>query len=837
MRTTQLALRLFRRDWRAGELTTLAQALTVAIAITTAISLLADRLQAALQTQSSTFLAADRVLQGTSPIAEDWWAQIGDIGVERARTVQFISMVFSDARSQFSSVKAVDDNYPLRGELKTAPGVTDEATAVAHGPAPGEVWLEPRLIPALDTAVGDTLEVGAANLHIARIIDREPDRGGGFDGVGPRVMMHLDDLDRTEVVQPGSRVTYRYLFSGDSDRLARLDALVQSRLEESGFRYLDAYNAVRGIGGAIRRVERFLLMGGLLGILLAGMAIVLTSRRYATRHFNHIALMKSFGATTRDIGKLFSLIMALLLLSATAAGLLAGIGIQLLVVAVLKDWIPVELPPPGLRPFLAGGLTGGLCLLAFALPPLLRLCTVPPIQVIRRDFEHAKSSFILQYGLGSAGFVALLLWYSRDLALAAIIVGSVGLTLLLFSGLISALLNSGQALGMRTSSPWRLALSSMQRRRQESILQILAFGCALMLLLVLTLVRTSLLTEWQKELPEGAPNHFLINIAPDEKEPIEAALRDHGIETNTLYPVVRGRIVGINAVDVNQHVQTAGDRSHAAPAASFDRNLTWAATIPDGNQVIAGAWWAEDYAGDPLISLEQGWAARNGIGVGDKVQFLVQGQPVAARVASIRELNWNTMQPNFFIVFSPQALAAHSPTYMTSFFLPRSGKLFLNELLREWPTITVIEIDSIIERIQNIMDQGAAALEIMLLLILIASVLVLLAGIQTSMEERARQQAIILTLGATHQLVMKSLLYEFFAMGAIAGLLAAAGTEVTAWALQTQVFELGYTPHPWLWAIAPVAGVVAVGGIGAIATRNLIRVPPGATLMRSGTTD
>ena len=841
MHSIQLALRLFRRDWRAGELTTLAQALVVAVTIMTAVSLFADRLRAALWTQSSTFLAADRVLEGTSPLPEnwpeDWWEQIGDIGVERSRTVRFISMVFSDTRSRFASVKAVDDDYPLRGKLKTASGLSNEATVAAHGPAPGEVWLEPRLIPALDTAVGATLEVGAAGLRIGRIIDREPDRGGGFDDVGPRVMMHLDDLDSTEVVQPGSRVTYRYLFAGDSAQLARLDALVQTRLKGSGFRYLDAYSAVRGIGRVLRRVERFLLMGGLLGILLAGMAITLTGRRYAMRHFDHIALMKSFGATTRDIGRLFALIMALLLLSATAVGLLAGTGIQFLIAFVLRDWMPPELPPPGLRPFLVGGLTGGLCLLAFALPSLLRLCATPPIRVIRRDFEHAKSGFILQYGLGSAGFVALLLWYSRDLTLAGVIVGGIGVTSLLFGGLILAVLNSGRALGMRTSSPWRLALSGMQRRRQESVLQILAFGLAMMLLLTLILMRTSLLAEWRERLPEGAPDHFMINISPDEKSPIEEALRERGIRASTLYPIVRGRAVAVNGLDVGRHVRATGDSDRPAPAAGFERNLTWSATVPHGNEIIDGAWWGENHAGDPLISLEKSWATRNGIGVGDNVDFLIQGRPVSARVASIRELDWNTMRPNFFIVFSPQPPDAYAPTYMTSFFLPQADKLFLNELLRKWPTVTVIEIDSIVERLQSIMDQGALAVQIMLLLILIAGVLVLLTGIQAGMEERVRQQAIIRTLGANHRLVMKSLICEFCTMGALAGLLAATGTEITAWALQTQVFRLGYTPHPWLWVVAPAVGIAAVGGIGTLATRGLMRLPPGLTLMRSGTAD
>lgn len=830
----RLALHLLRRDWRAGELTTLAQALIIAVAIVTAITLLADRLKAALWTQSATFLAADRVLEGSTPVPEDWWAQIDSVGVRHSRTVQFISMVFGRERSQFSSVKAVDARYPLRGQLEISSEPFGKTTTVYHGPPPGEVWLESRLIPALDTAIGETLEVGAARLRIGRAIVREPDRTGGFESFGPRVMMNLDDLAETKVIQVGSRVTYRHLFSGDKRSLAQLDDLMKTRVKGSEFRYTNARNNLRGLSRLLNRIERFLLLGGLLGVLLSGVAIALASRRYATCHLDHVALLKSFGATPRDIDKLFTWIMLLLLLATTAAGLLVGGGIQFLILAGLDPWIPAGLPPPGLRPFLTGGLTSGLCLLAFALPSMLCLSNTPPIRIIRRDFDHTGFSLTMQYSFGIIGFIALLLWYSRDPLLTAVILGGTGITLLVFGSLTMGVLGSCRTLGIRAGSTWRFALSSIQLHRQKSVLQILALGLAVMLLLTMTLTRTTLIVDWQKKLPENAPNHFIVNVSPDEKDAIRKKLSEQAVKTNAFYPVVRGRVTRANGVAIRQHVRTSGDRTRPAAGAGSTRNLTWATALPASNEIISGTWWPENYSGKALVSLEKSWAVRNGINIGDRLQFLVQGRDISAHVANIRVLDWNSMQPNFYIIFSPQALAEFSPVYMSSFFLPPEQKQFLNQLLQEWPTATVIEVDAVVRQIQRIMDQGAAAMNPMLLLVLAAAALVLLAGIRLNAEERTRQQAIVRALGASHRLVRRSLILEFCMLGVFSSLLATVGAEISTWALQSQVFGLDYSPSPLLWIIAPVLNTIITGGIGVLAARKLMQIPPALVLRKSG---
>ncbi len=827
------ALNLLRREWRSGELSLLFQALVVAVATVTAVALFTDRLQRALVAESAAFLAADRVLEDTKPIPGAWWDEAARAGLQRSRMVQFLSMTFSDERAQFTSVKAVDDAYPLRGNLKVSAEPFGDETAVAHGPAPGEAWLESRVVPALDTSVGEKIEIGEAAFGVTRVIVREPDRGRGFENAAPRVMIHIDDVERTEVIQPGSRITYRYLFAGDATGLEKFDDFMQTRVEGSGMRYFGVRDGLRDVGNALRRVERFLLLGGLLAVLLAGVAVALTARRYADRHLDHVAIIKTFGATPRRVTRLFISLTAGVFTLAAAAGLFVGLGVQMLIASLLDPWISVELPAPGLRPFTIGVLTGGLCLAAFALPPVLQLRKVSPMRVIRRDAGGVRFSAVAQYAAGGAGLVTLLLWYSRDPRLTLVILAGALAALAGFGGLTAALLKSGRALGMRAGNAWHLALSGIQRRSRENTLQVLAFGLVVMLLLTLMLVRTVLIDEWRTQLPDGAPNHFAVNVAPDELEPIKAALLAGAVTAQTFYPMIRGRVVKVNGRGAGEHEKAEGDPEQPAPGVDSERNLTWSAPIPDGNLVVAGEWWPENHAGETLVSVEKDWAARNGLELGDRLDFLIQGQDVTARVASIREVNWDTLQPNFYIVFSPGGLDAFGHVYMTSFFLPSEMKPFLNEFLRAWPTVTVIEVDAIIEQVQSIITRGTLAIELVLGLVLIAGVLVFLAGIRASMDERVNQHAIIRALGASRRLIMGSLVVEFCALGLLAGLLAAVGAELSVWLLQTQVLGMRHTAHPWLWLAGPLIGATAVGVIGVLTTRRLVRVPPMLTLKES----
>jgi putative ABC transport system permease protein len=825
-----LALKLLWRDWRSGELTLLLASLIVAVSTVTTITLFVDRLQQALVRESASFLAADLVISSSAPISPLILMRAEQSGLQRAETLDFLSMVFAADRAQFASVKAVNPTYPLRGKLIVADQPFVRGRVATQGPAPGEVWLESRLLPALGLAPGDQLEVGIANLNVSQVLIKEPDRGGGFNSAGPRVLMNMQDVASTAVVQPGSRLTYRYLFAGEREALAEFSTWVKPQLGEDA-RLFGVKDGTEQIGNALQRGERFLLLGGLLGVLLAGVAIALAAQRYSLRHYDHVAIMKTLGASPSSIDSLFLMIFLVVGLCSTLLGSVVGYLAQTGIASILAPFIPIELPNPGWRPIWLGMVTGFVCLLSFALPPLLKLRSTEPARVIRRDLVPATLNNRLSYVAALLGTIGLMWWYSQDLWLTAMIFSGGVVAVLVLSVLAYGLLRSGRVLGMQAGSAWRLALAGMQRRGQENTLQILVFGLAIMLLLILFLVRTALIDEWRAQIPADAPNHFALNISPQDVEPIRNLLVANDIVAQPLYPMIRGRISLVNGIPAKQYDTDRESRQQEpsrdrGPNTTSGRNLTWAADLPDDNEIVAGTWWSTNYTGEPLVSLEQDLAVANDLNVGDTLVFNIQGRPLPTRVASIRTVAWDNLQPNFYIIFSPGALADFPSTFMTSFHLAAQQKLFLNTLIRAYPTMTVIEVDAIIEQIQLIISQVTLVIELVLALIMVAGGMVLLASIQASMDERFKQHAILRTLGASQRLVMGSLVIEFCMLGLFAGVLATVGAEVTVFALETQVFELEYQLNPLLWLLGPAVGVVLIGSIGTLATRKVVKISP-----------
>ena len=825
-----LALKLLWRDWRAGELTLLLASLVIAVGTVTTITLFVDRLQQALLQESATFLAADRVISSSDPISIDILSKATELGLKQSRTLSFLSMVFSDDRAQFASVKAVDDNYPLRGNLIVSDAPFVGGKPIESGPPVGEVWMESRLFPSLGIEKGAILDVGVASFPVGNVLIKEPDRGSGFNSVGPRVMMNLADVPMTQVVQPGSRLTYRYLFAGEADQLTKFETWAKPRIGIDA-RMFGVKEGTAGIGSALDRAERFLLLGGLLGVILAGVAIALAAQRYSLRHYDHVAILKTLGATPGGIDMIFVVMFVVLGVVATLIGSGIGYGVQIIAVKILEPLIPIELPSPGMRPVWLGLVTGFVCLLSFALPPLLKLRKTVPVRVIRRDFDDAAIRDHMTYLFAITGMIGLMWWYSQDLWLTMLIFSGGVVAVVVLSVVAYLMLRSGRVIGMQAGSAWRLALAGMHRRGPENTMQILVFGLAIMLLLILYLVRTALIEDWQAQIPPDAPNHFAINISPEDVEPIRQLLRDNNIESQPLYPMIRGRIASVNDELSTDRDKRRGNQSgEQGPRASSGRNLTWATMLPKDNRIIAGEWWESDYEGPVLVSLEEDLARSNQFKVGDELIFSIQGRNLEAKVASIRTVAWDNMQPNFYIIFSPGGLDEFPSTYMTSFYLEKTEKLFLNTLLNQYPTMTVIEVDALIEQIQIIISQVTLAIELVLILILISGTLVLLASIQASMDERMKQHAILRTLGAGRKLVLGSLAIEFCALGFFAGVLATLGSEVTVYALETQIFQLNYEINPELWVLGPLIGTVLIGTVGTIATLKVVNTPPTTVL-------
>lgn len=819
----RLVARMAWRDWRSGELGLLLIALVVAVGTVTSVSLFVDRLHQALIDESADFLAADRRIGSTRPIPDEFREAARALGLEIADTMSFSSMVFvGDEKHQLVGVKAVDAGYPLRGVLKVADEPFAQGVVTREIPGPGEVWLDSRLFPALGIQPGDEIEVGLARLKVARVLTQEPDRGGSMYDLGPRLLMHIDDVPGTEVVQPGSRISYRLLLRGDE---ADLQALKDQLPLEPNYRWQGIRESSPAIGSALDRAESFLLLGGLLGVLLAGVAVALSAHRYARRHYDHVGILKTLGATPNQILWGYLVLLLAVGTSAVLLGLLVGSGLHVAIVAIVRSLIPVELPMPSVRPFLLGAATGLICALAFALPPLLHLKNISPMRVIRRDFGAAPVSQYLSYGAGVAGGLGLLIWYSGSLWLTAWTLIGTGLALAIFGVLATLLLRGGRVVGMQAGSGWRLALAGLRRRHRENVAQILIFGLAIMLLLILFLLRTSLLDEWRDQLPDDAPNHFVLNIVPEQVDRVSAMLSAVAENQGGLYPMIRGRVVAANGIDAETWERERRPSDAPGPRLQSERNLTWATLMPGDNSIVKGQWWPPDEQ-RALVSLEEDYAESLGLDVGDSLRFDIAGQLVDVEITSLRRLDWASMRPNFFIIFSPQALHDFPATYMTSFYLPREKKRFLNTLLSEFPTITVIEVDAIIAQVQSIISRVTQAVELVLALVVVSGCLVLVASIQASRDARMAELALIRTLGGTRKLIAGSLIAEFAVLGLFSGVVAVVGAEITVVVLQLNVFELAMKLHPWLWVFGPLAGSLLILLVGMFSTRSLISTPP-----------
>lgn len=809
------ALRMLARDWRGGELGVLVAALVLAVAVVAGISAFTGRLQSALEFESHRFLAADRVVRSSAPLPGAWLEEARSRGLRTARMLTFSSMVAADGDAlTLASIKAVSGRYPLRGELTASVVPYGEAKAVDRGPAPGELWLDSRLFALLDISSGALLSVGEAEFRVTAAVRTEPDRGTAFLGVGPRVLMHVDDIPATGVVQPGSRVSYRQLYAGAPEAVAAFTAWLEPRLEP-GQRLLRVEDGQPGIGAALARAESFLLLAGSLGVLLAAVAIALAARRFSERHNDYVAIMKSLGATTAAVGRLYGGSLMLLGVLATAAGCLLGGVLQAVAFDLFSARLPFEPGPAGWRPYLMGGTTALVCLLCFAWPPLWRLAGASPLRVLRRDLPRQLQRSLLDYALGLAAVFGLMWWYSSDLRLTLAVLAGLALTVILGALLAALLLRGGRLAGMRAGSIWRLALASLQRRGAGNALQVVMFAVAIMLLLLLTLVRTSLIDSWQTQLPAQAPDHFILNIAPEEVAAVEQTLRRAGLESEGLYPMIRGRVMAVN----DQALPTEGEGPTQREA-----NFTWSSRLPEGNELAAGEWWEED-SGAPLVSLEVEFAERLGVAVGDRLALRIGAQPLTVTVASLRSLDWQSMRPNFFMVFPPRLLAEFPATFMTSVHLGEQ-KPFLNSFIRTFPTASVIEMDVVVAQLRAIVSQVSAAIELVLALILLAGALVLIAGVQASVDNRTQESALLRALGARRGLIIGALAIEFAALGLFAGLLATLGAELSAWLLQTQVLEMAYAPTFWLWPLGVLGAAALIAALGVAGCRRVVTTAP-----------
>ncbi len=823
-----LSWQLLLRNWRSGELKILAAAIALAVAIVSAIAIFSDRLDQSINRQSNTYLAADRVVSSRFDLPSQWASKPQEFALQQTRVTEFSSMVFAGDEMQLASIKAVGNQYPLRGKvtISKVPFATEGETTIASTtPKAGEAWIDSRLLPLMNIELGDSLAIGNKEFIASNIVISEPDADTGFSAFNPRVLINEIDLAATEVIQAGSRVTYKWLLAGEESNLVSFEQWLRPNLGDH-YQFLTIKNSQRNISTALERGTQFLMLAAIIGVLLASVAISIASQQFSNRHIDQVALLKSLGASAFLVRQLYFVQVFLLGILASSVGIAIGEVLQRIIAASLSSLFNIDLVNASLSAYSIGLMTGLLCIICFALPPLWHLPKVSPLKVLRRELSVESIGSWLK-GLIGFGAIVLLIWlYSGDTSITLTIVASLIVIVLISASLAWALLHSSGKLGSHAGSYWRLALSNLQRYKTQNVTQILVFACALMLLMVLYSVRTSLIDEWKLQIPENAPNHFLLNISQTEKADVNRLISEQDLSPSPLYPMVLGRLTAKNNIDFSEQDKQKSN------ALRRELNLSWSDTLAPDNVIVDGVWWNQwqSSTGLPGVSVEAEEAVEIGLAIGDIVTFSLGGLELKAEIASIRTVDWNALTPNFYFLFSPGALDDYSANFLTSVFIPNEKRSLIATLLKSYPTITVIEVGKIIKRIKTIIDQVSKGIELMLWLVLFGGVLVLIAAVNASMANRLQETGLLRALGSGKQLILRSLTTEFATLGFIAGIIGVFGAETLLLGLQYLIFDGQIKPHYELWLAGPLLGAGLIAGIGLLSCRKVVSIPPSVVL-------
>jgi putative ABC transport system permease protein len=804
-------------------------ALVVAVAALTAVGFFTNRVGQAVAVQAAEVLAADLRLQSSQPIADTHAVEAERRGLRTAHAMSLVSVVFYGERSQLTSLRPVSAGYPLRGRVRIADQPFATARTTQEIPAPGEVWADARLLSMLDAPVGAMLNIGAATLKVTRVLDYRPDQGATFVELAPNMLMNLADVPATQLVQPGSRLTYLELFAGTPSQVASFKEYLEGA-RKPGERLLDIAEASPQIHRSMDRASRFLNLAGLVSVLLAAIAVAMASRRYAYRHLDNVALMKCVGASQNFILAISILELVMLAFIGALIGTLLGYLAQHGLAWLLQDLIRGDLPPPAPGAAYLGLLTAVAVLTGFALPPLLQLRDVPPLRVLRRNMDPPPLAYTITYGLAIGAILLMLLWLIRDLGLVLGVAAGMGGTLAALLGAGWLLVRSLSRLRARVGVAWRYGLANIARRGRESIVQIVAFGLGLMVLLLLAVVRTDLLEDWRASLPDNIPNHFLINIRPDERAAVQEFFVDRGVAQPKLFPMIRARLTAINGHSTSELSLESG---RAQNFAEREQNLTWASELQQDNKLVAGRWWTAADAGKPWVSVATDFQEELGLKLGDRLTFDIAGETLEVEISNFREVQWDTFQPNFFLVFPPGLLDQAVGTYMTSVYLTAEQRRSLVDLVRHFPSVSIFDIDALLKQVRDVMDKASLAVQYVFLFTLLSGITVLLAAIQATRDERRYESAMLRTLGATRRTVLQGVAAEFVALGVLSGVLGALGATVAGYFMATRLFDLEYSLDLWVWSVGLVFGVLVVGVSGTLATRSVVDHPPIATLRQN----
>ena len=826
------AWRMTRRDWRAGELRFLLIALIVAVGAVSSVGFLVDRMNRALLRDASELLGADLVVRSDYPIQAQWREQANKLGVAMADTVTFPSMVSSGVgateESRLAAIKAVSTTYPLRGRVSIK--ADQEVQLAKSNPKRGTVWVDEGLLLAQSLKLGDTLRVGESEFTIAAMIMTEQDRGAAFMNFAPRVMLNLEDLAATRLVQPGSRLSYRLQCAGENAAIKQFQAYIEAEIKTHSLRGVQIESLESGrpeMRATLDRARQFLALVSMLSAMLAALAIALAARQFLQRHLDACAMLRCLGMKQDQVTQLYIIEFIIIALAGSMLGAACGFIAHFALLYWLAPLMTTALPTAGWLPCLQAILTGLLLLVGFAIPPVLQLRNVPHNRVIRRE-QYAPQAFtLLGYVTALSCFLILLIWQAGEIKIGVITAGGFLVGLAVF-WLISWLLLKSlhQLRGLSTRPAWRFALTSLKRRPAATSMQIVALALGLMALLLLTVIREDLLTAWRQSAPPDAPNHFIINIQPEQKIAVGDYLHARGIVEPQLYPMIRGRLIKIREQEITP---MNFDDERARRLVEREFNLSTMSELPLKNKIIAGSWFDKNNT-QTEASVEEGLAKTLGIKLGDQLGFDVAGESVQAKVTSLRKLEWGSMRVNFFVILSPSHVEKLPQSWITAFRLPPHQHSLITQLVKNYPNLTIVDVGSLLSQIQQVINQVIAAVEFLFVFTLAAGVLVLVAAMLMSQQERQRESALLRALGATKNQLKHAQTLECLLIGSVAGLLAATGAGLTGWLLARQIFDFNWNVSPLLWIAGIGLGIVVALIGGWFSLRSVLTQAPLQTL-------
>ncbi|PKO84161.1 MAG: ABC transporter permease [Betaproteobacteria bacterium HGW-Betaproteobacteria-11] len=824
------------RDLRAGELTMLGLAMVLAVAALSSVDFLADRMEQALQREAHQLLGGDLLLTADHPWRESFREHARAEGLRLAESVTFPSMVQVAAggdregggeggapATQLVEIKAVSKDYPLRGALRLAPTLNAADQATAEIPAHGHAWADERLTTTLNLARGSRLALGQMQVTVDAVLTLEPDRGIQLFAIAPRLLIDLADLPRTGLLQAGSRASYRLHLAGEPAAVARFQRWAETSLGR-GEKIESLDNARPEVRNLLERAQRFLRLASLLAVVLAAVAVALASERFLRRHLDGCAVMRTLGAQQSQLVAIFGSEFLIFGLLATLLGGALGYLVHLGLLQFVGDLLLADAGPqsgipgvqgtsaPSFRPWLHGFAVGMTLVAGFVLPPLMRLRHAPPLRVLRREMEGVESTSLAAYALGGGLLAALMVWLAGELRLGAIVLGGFVLALVFFAAMARVLVAVLGRFALRTprtprggGNGWgygfHLGLANLRRHLSTTVVQAVALALGLTALLLFVVVRGDLLASWQRRVPPDAPNRFVINIQPDQRAAIADFFLAYGLPAPSLAPMVRGRLVAVNGQPITAQ-SYADERAQRLVDREF--NLSWAAELPAGNRISAGRWPGARAVAE--FSVEQGLAETLGLRLGDRLEYDIAGQHLAAPVTSLRALDWDSMRVNFFVMAPPGQLDGAPTTFITSFYLPPERGRFIPQLIQAFPNLTVIDVAAVLRQLDATLDQVVHAVLLVFGFAVLAGLAVLVAALLAGSDERRQTLAILRALGARRRQLTAALIAEFFLLGGLAGTLAGVAASLMGWSLAQFVFHLDYLPHGELVLIGALAG-------------------------------